>query len=203
MERQSFYVSDLSKEEIAIYEERCRPDHDREKNSQIEGYGTDFYSDTGFIDDTESLSEVCAQDNETVVNALDKDGHEIIAKTLLCVMLHDQVDYIKEKFPDMYIDIHIENFQVKRESSWCGSQLCPFVNKFNKICVRPNPIPNYAAVDYSITNKLTKETLKVNLLFAHLIYCHHFYEGHVEHRISPTKLIDFFGLKRPIISEEV
>jgi len=87
MEREFFYVSDLPESNIAIYEERCRPDHGRVKNNRMMGFGTDFYSDTGFIDDTESLSAVCAEDNETVIAALGEHGHEIIAKTLSWYMI--------------------------------------------------------------------------------------------------------------------
>jgi len=112
-------------------------------------------------------------------------------------MVHDNINRIKKVFPDLYIDTDSENFQVKMKSPWLGCQLCPFVNK-DQVCVTPNKIPNYADRDFIITNKLTGETLEVNLLIPHLIYYHHFYEGHVPHRISPTKLINFFGLSKEV-----
>lgn len=186
------YITDFTKEQIKIYEEHCRPDHGRIKNSQLMTFGQDLYSDTGFISDNNSLLDIAQKDDKKVLKLLGNTGHELIGKTLLCVMIHDQ---IQEKRPELYIDVNVENYFVKQESPWCGSQRCPFADKRTLKCVDNCQIPNYAHVDFTITNKTTGKTIKLNFLIAHLIYYHHFYQGNVPHRFSPEELIDFFNIK--------
>jgi hypothetical protein len=180
------------RDQIEKYEEICRPDHNHEKNSQYMTYGHDFYSDTGFIDDKESLLDVCLSDDRAVTELLGENGHELIGKTLICIIYHSKIDMIKEKYPELYIDVNIDNYDVKRGSRYCGSQKCPFVNRRTSMCVPSRAISNFADMNYTITNKTTGKVLKVNDLIIHLIYYHHFYQGNVPHRRSPEELITFF-----------
>ncbi len=189
------FVTDFTKDQIKIYEKRCRPDHGHVKNSELMTFGQDIYSDTGFINDDDSLLEICLKDDKTVMELLGNGGHELIGKTLLCFMALE-LNQIKQNFPDLYVDIDLENYHVERGSPWLGSQRCPFADKRKLKCVTDCQIPNYSCIDFTITNKTTGESLKINPLIAHLIYYHHFYQGNVPHRFSPEKLIEFFNIKK-------
>lgn len=189
------YVTDLTKDQIKIYEERCRPDHGHVKNSQLMTFGMDLYSDTGFISDDDSLLDVCLKDDKTVTELLGEGGHELIGKTLLCFIVLE-LNQIKEKFPELYVDINLDNYHVERGDVYLGSQRCPFADKRTLKCIHDCQIPNYSNVDFTITNKITGESLKINPLIAHLIYYHHFYQGDIPHRFSPEKLIEFFNIKK-------
>jgi hypothetical protein len=168
------FVTELTREQIKLYEERCRPDHGHNKNSKIMNYGRDFYSDTGFISDQDSLFDICEEDDKTVMSLLGKGGHELIAKTLLCVMLCNNIETIKTYFPELYIDVDVNNYRIKHGSEYYGMQLCPFVDENTFECAHKCQIPNSSSVDITVTNK------RIN-----------------ENRISPEKLIAFFDIKKP------
>lgn len=186
------YVTEFTEEQIKYYEERCRPDHGHIKNSKHMTYGNDFYSDTGFISDNDSLIDVAHKDDKTIMNLLGEGGHELIGKILVSIMAYDQV---KEKFPEYFIEVNTDDYIVKRKSPYCGSQRCPFMDMHSLKCNMNTRLTNYAYVDYVITKKSTGEILETNSLMPHMYYDHHFYEGTVPHRQSPKKLIKFFNIK--------
>jgi hypothetical protein len=184
------HVLDLNDDALKYFEERCRPDHNHEKNSQLMTYGNDLYSDSGFLNDTESLYDVCKQDDEYVKNILGEDGHNIIARALISIICNSPK--FKEDYPEMFCDIDTSKYEVKKET-WLGTQYCPFVDESTWKCGNSR-LPQFGGTDFEITNKKTGEVLKVSLLHVHLIYYHHFYEGNVEYRLSPESIINFFGL---------
>lgn len=184
------YILDLSKEFIKVFEERCRPDHNHIKNRALLTFGHDLYSDNGFISDTDSLYDICLKDDKYVKETLGEDGHSIIAGVLMDFLNKD----FREKYPEMCYNIDKSNYEIKYKSV-PGCQYCPFVHPKTFECGNSFVLP-YASADYLIINKKTGKLIKVNCLHTHLIYHHHFYEGNVDHRISPEVLIEFFELNK-------
>lgn len=191
------FIHDLTDQElIDRFEEQCRPDIGRVKN-KIDGFlGLDFYSDTGFIDATESLMEVVKRDHEYVVSKLGEEGHKIIIEVLRESIIKPALDKINTKDISDVSNVEVGNVLV-RKIDYYGNQCCPFwsmgINDKNK--------PGKASclgrggVDYIITNKTTGEELFIPALILHLIEAHHFYEGNVLHRVDPEKLIRVLEIK--------
>ena len=184
------YILNLNKKQLKIFEERCRPDHGHKKNSQFNTYGNDLYSDSGFINDTESLYEICKTDDEYVTNILGKNGHDIISGALASLLYKKT---FKKKHPELCYDINTSNYEYTCEQ-YMGVQYCPFVDITTKKCGH-EIFPQFGGINFNITNKKTNEILKITALHHHLIYHHHFYEGVVPYRVSPQELINFFELE--------
>jgi len=204
------YITAMTPEQLTEHERNCRPDHGRVRNS-VEPYialGQDWFSDTGFINDTESLIEVARCDEATVVRLLGADGHSIIARALMMLMYTKSLDDIRTGAPHLMLSgFDTDAFDVA-ETVWCGYQKCPFiahtpvklvVNGVEKTQVMigscgHQPPASSAGTDYKATNKKTSESFTFSGLMPHLIYFHHFYEGTVPHRLDPETVIRVLGL---------
>ncbi len=184
------FVQKFTEKQFKYFEARCRPDHDHKKNGKLMTYGNDLYSDSGFIDDTESLSEISKANDEYVIKTLGKNGHDIIGNTLISLICNNQK--FKTTYPELCRDIDASKYKIKH-NTWLGTQYCPFVDEETWQCGN-STIPQFGGTDFEITKLETEDVLKITLLHIHLIHHHHFYEGNVEYRVSPQRLIEFFDL---------
>ena len=223
------YVEDFTPEEYALYELHCRPDHDREKNNKLCFMGFDFYSDTGFISDEDSLKDVALRDSKYVIEKLGAHGHEIIAIKLMMVTTNKSFEVLQElngdgfaeHLKDHYLGPSGDDFFSVKHVSYNGNQGCPFFEKRTFRTTRDDPSllandanakkvkeefaqcgfsGNASGCDYEITNLKTKKVLKGATLQTHLVYHHHFYEGDVRYRLNPKDVIEV--LEIPYIGAE-
>lgn len=189
-------VLNMTCNDLKKYEERCRPDKDSRKNTNIglarNLYGIDLYSDAGFISDDDVLFDVITTDHQYIKNTLGEDGHNIIAKTVFRALCRLSDDEIKEKMTNLFILMNKSNFKVDA-SEYLGAQVCPFAD-YNTLKCHNCVLPNRANMDFVITKLSNGDKLKISSLMPHLYYDHHFFEGNVPNRIEPSRLIDFFEL---------
>lgn len=202
------YVTDMTPEQLAEHERHCRPDHGRKRN-ESEMYlrlGEDWFSDTGFINDTESLIDVARRDDATVVRLLGAEGHSIIGRALM--MLCVGPEKIRRGAPEMMLTgFDVTKFDTVNKT-FCGWQKCPFISHVpmkwthdgaekSEImigsCGHQAPSSGGSA-DVTVINRATGERFTFGTLLPHMIYHHHFYEGAVPHRVDPEVVVRVLGL---------
>jgi hypothetical protein len=142
------------------------------------------WSEVGFLNETESLTEVAAKDRFT----LEKLGitFELIAQALkYLIKKADVLDACGESRVAL-----IGKYLVKINQSK-GYQICPFTpsGKHGEDCGKYK-----GSAVYEITRVDTKEKLIVASLMGHLILDHHFFQGGF-FRIDPEIAFFFFDLK--------
>jgi hypothetical protein len=146
-------------------------------------------SRNGFLDKTERLIDVIDSDLEL----LDKVGvtPEQVADRLETVVsqafrVMDLLGRSRTK-DDKESQIHLWDTGVRigpwelRGTSYHGYQDCPFVDADGVVC----PDINHADYDFSLINIRMQRFLAFPGLAIHLIREHHFFEGHVPHRVDP------------------
>jgi hypothetical protein len=207
------FVESFTDEEYELYEPQCRPDHDRVKNRKNAFLGFDFYSDTGFISDQDSLKDVAQRDAKFVTEKLGEHGHQIIAIKLKMVVMKISFQNLQEKNSGGLLEEleqkvgpwNEEDFKVE-QIEYCGNQGCPF---FKKVMVKDEETGketeefakcghpgSSGGVDYTITNLKNGKVLKSSPLNNHLIFHHHFYEGDVPYRVDPALAIEVLDIPR-------
>lgn len=136
------------------------------------------------------MYDILIRDSETVTATLGDSGNELIAKTLLCITHRDIIDSIRERCPELYVDVDTTNYDVVSYAS--NHEFCPFIDTTTRRCVDSHTIPNYSNKNFIITNLTTGARLNIDMLLIHLIYHHHFYQ--ISYKISPVDLMQFLDL---------
>lgn len=151
---------------------------------------------TGFLAENETLLDVVKKDLSTLKKHnvdIDMLAQRLFSLVQTAISKMNMIRKMKVTVEDIY---HIEI------NVFCGFQYCPFsdvgenyrTSPFEHIhshCGRSN-------MDITITNIKNNKVLTFGSLLVHLIKDHHFFEGSVEHRLDPVKLIDFFDQSKVV-----
>ncbi|MDQ5972056.1 MAG: hypothetical protein QG553_215 [Patescibacteria group bacterium] len=134
----------------------------------------------GFLGANESLVDRLVEDNDTVANA--GLTHEMVAEPLqkLCVLVDQGL--IGEGVSPVTMAGKTYLIDVTR---WMGSQTSPFGDEGHG-----------ASYDVCAQRLTDGKTLSFSALIPKMIAAYGFYEGDTSYRVSPTSIIDFFGLKK-------
>lgn len=145
-------------------------------------------SQTGFLAEGEDLLAVAQTDQDV----LRRHGvnYQTIAKRLS--------DLVRSaKLGGAVVD---GKFIVASQEPCMGFQYCPFSpeddskasgpsTRYDKVCPGTNQ-------DFTITNQQSGASIRFSGLLPHLIGAHHFFLGHVPHRLDPQRVIEVLELPR-------
>ena len=142
----------------------------------LEGEPKEFSSVGGFLQNGESLLECALRDREILER--DEVSYRTIAKKL-SDLVESSVDQKKYK---------VESEATK------GMQTCPFSRTNDPDYFGSNCCGNDNR-DIEITNIETEASISFGGLLIHLIGEHHFFEGEVDYRLDPKRVIEVLELK--------
>lgn len=173
------FIEDLLQEQIAVIEERMRPDR---------------FSYAGFLGENQSLREVIEADTKT----LERHGitHKQVGGRLDSLMgqafrqqeLGFRVGSKSLQTPKTgYL---IDGFLRVFEVAWMGSQSCPWFYE-----TEPEESCGEGSHDFIVKNEKQGKEIKFPQLMAHLVRDHHFFEGNTSYRLEPENAINVLELK--------
>jgi hypothetical protein len=148
------------------------------------------YSASGFLAEDERLKDVIKKDN-AYLESVGITHEQIADKIKMILDMHKEICFGTACGTGHCMN-HLNNYSfldnglLVQYVSYMGGQSCPFHNKEYKT-------NSEGHTDVTITNKDTKITF--NILLEHMIRYHQFFEGSVEHRLDPRKIIDMLDIK--------
>ncbi|MEM1282485.1 MAG: hypothetical protein AAGG81_02915, partial [Chlamydiota bacterium] len=142
---------------------------------------------SGFLAKDQNLLDCCNEDMEILKQR--KVSYHTISNRLL--ELIEATKPLGKKIID-------GKFEVTIEGAYNCSQFCPFspVDDMNASPFAPvEGACGEGNFDVEIKNLSIGKSIKFGSLLPHLIGKHHFFEGNVEHRLDPVKVIETLELK--------
>jgi hypothetical protein len=144
------------------------------------------FSKVGFLGRDERLSEVIAQDSETLRD-LNLTYAEIASTLEALITAAENLPARKARLGNVECRVAVHQ----------GFQICPWVPDPNRGQCSTGSGVRHASVDWVIANTETGEEMRGPGLIVHLVREHGFFEGRASpNRVDPFQLAGILGLRR-------